>query len=152
VDRDVADRVRRLEDLDEIHRLKARYCRLSDRGYDTAGDSPEEVAALFADDGAWGDMRGHESIRRLFESFQATLPFAAHVAVNAEIELDGDTARGRWLGLVLLTDAAGDATWVVGTYDDAFVRTTNGWRIASLTFTTAGRFPAGPRVTMPPNG
>jgi hypothetical protein len=137
------DRIRRLDDIEQIRALKARYCRLSDRGYEGAGDSPAGVAALFAEDGTWGETRRRDEIRRLFEGFQEALPFSFHVAVNAEIEVDADRAHGRWAGVIRLRDAAGESTWVVGVYEDSFVRTEEGWRFESVAFTAADRFAAG---------
>jgi hypothetical protein len=145
---ELADRVRRLEDLEEIRRLKARYCVLSDRGYDGAGNSPEGVAALFAEDGAWGDVRGRDNIRELFEGFGSSRPFSLHLAVERGIELDGERAGGRWGASILLVAAEGSSTWVVGVYDDAFVRTQEGWRFERLSFMLAAQVPAGPTVTM----
>jgi hypothetical protein len=134
-------RLRRLEDLEEIRGLKARYCHLSDRGYDGAGDSPAQVAALFAADGAWGDAQGREAIERLFEGFRASTPLAVHLAVNPAIEVDGDRATARWWGVIAATMAAGEALWIAGVYDDELVRTAEGWRIARLRFTSAVRAP-----------
>jgi hypothetical protein len=134
-------RLRRLEDLEEIRHLKARYCHFSDRGYEGAGDSPAEIAALFADDGAWGDARGREAIEQLFEGFRANLPLAVHVAANPTIEVDADRATARWWGVIATTAAGGEALWIAGVYDDELVRTAEGWRIARLRFTSAVRAP-----------
>jgi SnoaL-like domain len=138
---ELARRVQALEDLEAIKRSKAAYCHLSDRGYNGAGDDPAAVAALFDRDGAWGSARGQGAIRELFTRFQRELPFAVHYAINPSVELDGDTARASWHGLVAATTDAGQALWIGGRYDDRFVRTENGWRFARLDFQPAFRTP-----------
>jgi hypothetical protein len=131
------DRISRLEDTEAISRLKARYCYWSDRGYAAAGDNPGEVAALFTDDGAWGDTQGADAIRGLFEGFQRRLPFALHLALAPTIELDRDRASGTWYGLIQLTTDDGEHRWTGGIYSDQFVRTPSGWRFQQLRFTEA---------------
>jgi hypothetical protein len=132
-------RLRRLEDLEQIGQLKARYCQLSDRGYPRAGDDPEGVAALFASDGAWGEAHGHQAIRALFEEFQRRLPFAHHLALNPSIEVEGDRASGTWHGLISAVDDTGQSSWIGGMYFDEFARTASGWCFTGLTFVSAFR-------------
>jgi hypothetical protein len=134
-------RIQRLEDLEAIKQLKAEYCRWSDRGYARAGDDPERVAALFTQDGWWGDSERRPAIRDLFSQFQRRLPFAIHYALNPVIELDGDRAAATWHGLIALVTDAGDGVWVGGTYHDELVRTDAGWRFRRLEFVQAFRDP-----------
>ena len=49
---ELAQRVARLEAIDEIKRLKARYCAYCDDDYD-----PEGIAGLFVEDGLWDGER-----------------------------------------------------------------------------------------------
>jgi len=137
----VEQRLGRLEDLEAIRRLKASYCRWSDRGYPQAGDDPERVAALFAPDGTWGDVQGHAAIRSLFAEFQRRLPFAVHYALDPAIEVEGDRASYTAHGLIALVTDAGEGLWVGGTYSDELVRTQDGWRFARLRFDQAFRDP-----------
>jgi uncharacterized protein (TIGR02246 family) len=135
-------RLRRLEDVEEIRRLKAAYCRLSDRGYAAAGDDPAGVAALFAEDGVWQSeggepARGRAAIVGLFEQFRRQLPFALHVAANPAIDVDGDRASCSWHGVMALTTSDGASLWVGGVYEDELVRTPDGWRFAAITFRAA---------------
>jgi len=135
-----ADRLRRLADLEEIRTLKSLYCRWVDSGYDSAGDDPERFAALFAEDAVWEvssePARGRDAIRARAAS---STRFKLHLAANPIIELDGDRATGAWHVLVPSTASDGGAVWLAGTYDDAFVRTDNGWRFARVTFHAAFR-------------
>jgi hypothetical protein len=136
-DATLEERVRRLEDAEAVSQLKAGYCHWSDRGYAAAGDDPSAVAALFADDGAWGDTEGRDAIRSLFEGFQRRLPFALHLALTPTIQIDEDRATGTWYGLIQLTTDSGEHRWTGGIYSDEFVRTTSGWRFQRLRFTEA---------------
>jgi hypothetical protein len=136
---ELEERVRQLADLEEIRALKVRYCHLSDRGFTGAGDDPERVAELFTEDGDWGDCHGRDAIRALFEGFRTALPFAFHVALNPEIELDGERARGRWRGMIDLTAADGRSSRVLGIYNDDLRRTEQGWRFSRISFSSARR-------------
>jgi hypothetical protein len=130
-----ADRVRRLADLEEIRTLKSLYCRWVDTGYDAAGADPARFAELFTEDGVWEvsaePARGRDAIR---ERAAASQRFKLHLAANPIVELDGDRAEGAWHVLVPSTASDGSAVWLAGTYDDAFVRTEEGWRFARVTF------------------
>ncbi len=93
---ELEQRLRVLEDLEEIKQLKARYAALCDNGYDCDG-----IAALFTPDGVWdgGDLgraEGRGAIRDFFVKAPKAFPFAIHHVMNPIIEVSGDTARGRW--------------------------------------------------------
>ncbi len=143
----MAQRLRRLEDIDAIQKLKARYCNYCDGGWDRPTHDYDGVASLFVEDGLW-DARplaplaqGREAIRDLFKGFQAA-PFAVHYVTNPIIEVDGDTATGQWHLLLAITQGDDQqAFWVIGIYNDEFVRTPEGWRFKALRFTPATMTP-----------
>ena len=67
---DLERRVRELEDVEEIRRLKWRYCRCWDVGWSTHDGDGDGLAALFAEDGVWDGrplaatvLRGRDAIR-----------------------------------------------------------------------------------------
>jgi len=132
------ERLQRLEDIEEIKQLKARYCHLADRGFEAAGHDDEGLASLFADDGIWegsrGPSQGHAEITGACRKF---LPFGFHLAINPRIQVDGDTARGTWWGLIPSTNADGEGIWTAGFYENTFVRTAEGWRFKHLFFRAA---------------
>ncbi len=75
---ELESRVRTLEDIEELKRLKARYCAYCDDSYDADG-----LASLFTEDAVWdGGMRGlaegREAIRDFFLRAPQRLPFALH--------------------------------------------------------------------------
>lgn len=87
-------RVARLEDLEAIRDLDARYCRALDDGdWDT-------LVSLFTDDGEFVGLsraRGHAELRSFFAGLaEAGLTAFWHHVTNLEITLDGtDGARAR---------------------------------------------------------
>lgn len=63
-------RITRLEDIEAIKQLKARYCEICDDTH-----NPDRITSIFAEDGIWesedfGTARGHEEIRELFRGFE----------------------------------------------------------------------------------
>jgi hypothetical protein len=130
----LAQRVRALEDVEAIRRLKARYADLVDARYGKAGPRPTaelarlagEIAALFAEDAVWdggaglGVCQGREAIRARMAA--PTLLFSRHYFVNPQIEVDGDRARARWELLAPCTLRDGRPAWMAGAEDDEYVR------------------------------
>lgn len=151
-------RLRKLEDVEEIKKLKARYCEACDGGWDgRASHDLEKIVALFAEDGVWdggvyGRREGRDGIRDYYRN-NPEVPFAFHLLANPIIEVDGDRATGRWHLLISLTQADQSAMLVGGVFDDEYARTAEGWRIKrsrfSLVFQTAypGKWSAGSSVT-----
>jgi hypothetical protein len=127
-------KIQYLIDLEEIKKLKYRYCRYNDGGWEGQPLSHQGPShELFTEDGVWDGSpmvvaRGREEIRKLFDQF-AHLPLAYHAVMNPIIEIDGDTARGHWhlIGGGLGLD--GGAILGISTYEDEYVRTPDGWRI-----------------------
>jgi len=138
----MVDRVRVLTDLGEIRDLKARYCRLVDSGYSTAGDDANAFADLFASDGVW-EAAGERIVGRnaIRERAARSRRFRFHLASNPIVDVDGDSATGRWHALVAITGSDGLAAWLAGTYDDTFVRTSDGWRFEHVRFSVAFNAP-----------
>ena len=86
---DIERRLRALEDVEEIKRLKARYCAYCDDNYDA-----DKIASLFVADAIWdggirGKAEGREGIREFFVNAPNRLPFAVHMVMNPIIEVSG---------------------------------------------------------------
>ena len=133
----------RLEAVEEIRTLKALYCRWADRGYDSAGEDCARFAALFSADAVWTGGSSARAVgpAEIEERCASFRPFAFHFVTNGFIEadLDNGSATGRWSVLSTQTGDDGDALWIAGTYDDAFVRTDERWRFSRVTFHPAFR-------------
>lgn len=132
---DLAARLRALEDIEAIRRLKARYCLHVDRG------EPDKVAELFTADAVWdggavGRYEGREAIRAFLRGLPKMLSFALHHVMNPLIEVDGDRATGHWYLIEPCTMAeTGQAVWGTATYDDVYVREDGSWKFASVRLT-----------------
>ena len=135
---DLEARLSRLEDEAAIIRLKARYARACDNGYD-----PEALAGLFVPDGVWdggelfGRAEGTEGIRTFFAGAAAYIPWALHFTLNPLIEVapDGRTAAGSWYlwQPCLRQRSRGPAlSWLAGTYADTYEKTGDGWRFREV--------------------
>ena len=66
---ELEQRITRLEDIEAIKQLKARYCDICDDTH-----NPDRIASVFAADGIWeggdfGQAQGHEAIQELFLGF-----------------------------------------------------------------------------------
>jgi hypothetical protein len=130
---DLAKRVRRLEDIEELKKLKAQYCAYCDDNY-----NPEGLAGLFIEDGVWdagegfGRHVGHEAIKAFFRAVSKDITFAAHMVLNPVLEVDGDRATGKWYILMPATLKETTAAWLLGKYDEEYVRVRGRWMYKSL--------------------
>ena len=131
---DLEARVRRLEDIEAIKQLKARYCAACDDGYDA-----DRLAALFTVDAVWdggktfGVATGREAIRRHFSGASTRISIARHQVMNPIIEVDGDVAKGHWLLFQPCTNASRQgeqAMWLAATYADRYARVDGEWLIS----------------------
>jgi ketosteroid isomerase-like protein len=134
---DLETRVRVLEDIEDIKRLKHRYCGYCDDGYDA-----DALAGLFTEDAVWdgrdrGRYEGREAIRQFFQVAPERLPFAIHMVMNAVIDVDGDRATGTWYLFQPCTYADGDqAIWGSAHYNEEYVRVDGQWKFQHLTLTS----------------
>ncbi|MFC3230037.1 nuclear transport factor 2 family protein [Marinibaculum pumilum] len=132
---DLEARVARLAAIEEITRLKHLYWHYNDQGLDAA-----RIGPLFVDEGVWSNAElGHHEGRAAIEDFfggaSATITFCAHLGMNGIVEVDGDTARGRWrllLPCTFMQDGRKVSRWILGDYDDAFVRRDGSWLFSRL--------------------
>jgi ketosteroid isomerase-like protein len=99
----------------------------------------ERLIELFMPD-AWFDMRpaglecyeGREAIHAFFEREKRALSHVMHVTSNHRIDVEGDRARGTAYFLAMgITRREGRENHARGYYQDAYVRTGEGWRFAS---------------------
>jgi hypothetical protein len=142
---DIETRLDRLESIEAIKRLKARYAECADGKY-TDGHRKRPVAerdavarqqaACFTEDGefsagAFGHVRGREA---LFENFRdKPFRFAMHMYMNPLIEVDGDTGTGRWVHWLLATESATDKAVHMCSYTlDTYRRVDGEWLFAKV--------------------
>jgi hypothetical protein len=139
-------RLRRLEDVEEIKKLKARYCEICDGGWNgIASHNPANIVALFTEDGVWdggvyGRREGREALRGFYERPRDP-PCAYHLLTNPIIEVDGDRATGSWHLTISLTQTDQTSMLIGGVFEDEYARTAEGWRIKYSRFTLAVNTP-----------
>ena len=134
---DMEKRIRVLEDIEEIRRLKYRYCHYAD----LVPPDADGVASLYAKDGVMnggvvGIARGREEIRNLLKGAFTLFPFVLHIVVNPLIEVDGDEAKGSWYMFQPGNYYLGNrAVWGMGQYNEEYIREDGEWKIKSLKMT-----------------
>ncbi|MFN8185724.1 MAG: nuclear transport factor 2 family protein [Gaiellales bacterium] len=131
-------RLARLEAIEEIRALKARYAAVCDTGYDPDGMSP-----LFTADAVWdggerfGRHEGIDAIRAFFAGVSSQIVWALHYMLNPIIEVadDLETATGRWYlwqPCTVVGPEGPQAVWLTGIYADRYRREAEVWRISDL--------------------
>jgi hypothetical protein len=133
-------RIRVLEDIEALRKLKATYCYLCDAGLDDERNRDELISHFSADakvDFGFGPMSVFEGRQGLETFFGQVVPgavsFCMHMVHNPIIEVNGDTATGRWYYEAPTTDAASDrAQWMAGTYEEQYVREDGEWKFCSI--------------------
>jgi len=131
-----------LEDVHAIQRLKHEYCFAID------GGDYERWVSLFTEDGRFvrdsGEtFEGHEELHAFAsEGFDAGFEHSAHVVANPVVDVDGDTATGRWYLVLFYTDADGNDGWTQARYEDEYRRVDGEWRIveSSVDYGVARQF------------
>jgi hypothetical protein len=141
------DRVRVLEDIEAIRRLKARYCAACDDGH-----NPETLGTLFAADASWeatnmGRAEGRAAIQKLLGDVgrSGRIRNSAHHAINPLIDVDGDRATGHWRLIMLYTANRPDGSHaylrIIGWYREHYVRVAGEWLFQSLACTVEEHAP-----------
>jgi ketosteroid isomerase-like protein len=126
-------RLRAVEDIEAIKKLKAKYCAACDKQYDA-----DAIAALFTEDAVWdggnfGAHHGREAIRKFFQGASEIFPFALHQVMNPLIEVDGDSATGQWYLFQPCTlGEHNQAMWLAAKYAEEYVRSGEEWQFKSL--------------------
>lgn len=134
-------RIARLEDIEAIKALKYTYAQVLDNGYD-----PEQVAALFTEDGLWsisgvgGTAKGSENIKQHSLNLGRDIIWGQHnmFAPIVEVAEDGMTAEGDFYLVCLLTMVAQEAEEgkeayiLIGKYHDKFVKMDGKWYFKEL--------------------
>ena len=134
---------REVDDVQQICKLKARYCVNNDGGWPEQGPSHSGPALEdFTEDAVWDGRpflpitQGREAIRKT-QMEHRKIPFVIHYVMNPIINVDGDTASGRWHCLIPITSHEGEDRWLLGTYHEKYVRTAQGWKYTYIKFTAA---------------
>ena len=129
----LAARITRLEDIEAIKQLKARYCEICDDDH-----NPDLITTIFTTDGIWegegiGRAQGHVEIRALFENFQKAISFSQHMVQNPIIEVDGNNEQARWYFFGTFTYYKNNqARWQAARYHEDYEKVDGEWKIKHL--------------------
>ena len=126
-----------LEARAAVRRVMASYIDACDVEKD-----PELIADHFTPDGIWqgvgkgeefGRNVGRAAIVEMFTVNPSRQPWTVHYLTSERIDVDCDTARGRWQCLEASVIRHGrQGVWMGVTYDNDFVRTPDGWRLSHI--------------------
>ncbi len=136
----VESRLARLEDVEAIKNLKARYAYYCDHGYDADG-----MASLFVEDSLWtsnsfGTYHGRAEIHEFQSKISSEILWALHFMICPTVNIsdDGQTASGSWYLIEFATmtrpprNDMNDAVVMSAVYNDTFVRENGEWRFKSV--------------------
>jgi hypothetical protein len=123
-----------LKAIEDLRKLKARYCHLVDSA------NWDELDTLWTEDaecdyGFFGSYSGRaEIMNSFFRGLVAKAsPFSAHMVHNPLIEVSGDTASACWYVTAHTTLAPhNQAIWMMGLYHDRYRRLDGQWKISEL--------------------
>ena len=131
-------RLDRLESVEAIRKLKARYGQACDDDH-----NPDKLAPLFTEDAVWeastmGAAEGRGAIAEMLGAIgtSGTIRNSAHNFMNPIIEVDGDEATGEWRLIMLYTGRYPDGTLhfsrIIGWYKEQYRRVDGEWLIHRL--------------------
>lgn len=142
----IETRLRRLEDIDAITALTAKYAHAINQGYggktlDLAA-IPEVYApnAIYFGTGGDTPVHGLDAILAELPNATADIQFAMHAFLNPTITIVGDTAAATWLmWIAAISDDDPRAVYLSANL--TYTRTPAGWRIHTLRIHNGMRLP-----------
>jgi ketosteroid isomerase-like protein len=133
--KDLEKRIQILEDAECIKRLHQNYiCLMDNLQY-------EAVLDLFTEDATVeirnsGVKHGRKEIVKIYNTLakhRGTSRFDGHMAIEPDITVDGDTAKGTWLIYMLFSRPT--IQWVQGKNECEYQKIDGKWKISKLKFT-----------------
>lgn len=132
------ERVQRLEDLEAIKDLMARYSHHINKGWNGEEVDLDAMPSVFAEDIEWtswnagtpetGIERGTEILREE----TGWIDFSMHSLTNPIIAIDGDKATGNWLMWIASKRKGFTPNQIFMSLDITYARTARGWLIKTL--------------------
>ena len=138
VDGALETRLARLEAIEAIRELKARYADVCDTGYD-----PVRMRPFFTEDAVWdggprfGRFEGVDAVCEFFAGISSQITWALHYMIAPIIDVadDGLSAAGSWYLLepcTMATDEGPRAMVITGRYADRYRREADGWKFSEV--------------------
>lgn len=129
-------RVGRLEDIEAIRDLTARYADAINKGWNGKTLDVDAIRDIFVTDARWESHEGEvtvgaDAIAAKLPEATAMVELSMHAFVNPIITVDGDAATGQWLMWIasVVTD---NPRAVYMSADMTYTRTDTGWRIHTV--------------------
>lgn len=127
------ERIRRLEEIEAIKKMKAEYVLACDeRRWDDAMRyfTPRAFVAF----GPFGKFKTRKELEQFFkEKMPVTIKFTIHRLCNPIIEVNGDTAKGIWYCEIPSTHIpTNTAILQSGTYYDEYIKEGKQWKHTKL--------------------
>jgi 2-polyprenyl-6-methoxyphenol hydroxylase-like FAD-dependent oxidoreductase len=130
----LAQRVQRLEDVEAIRAVTARYATAVNKGWNGKAVDLDAISSIFATDARWTSRHlgiateGLDAILAGLPEHTAAVQFSMHAFLNPVITVDTDTATGSWV-MWVASIIGNDPRAVYTSADMAYTRTAEGWRI-----------------------
>lgn len=131
-------RLQRLEDIEAIKDLMARYFFHINKGWNGKEVDVAAMPTIFAEDATWESeamgMRA-EGLPQIMSTLQSATEhtgFSMHSFTNPVIEVSGDQATGNWLMWIGSRRGGGPPNEVFMSEDVTYVRTPQGWRVRTV--------------------
>jgi len=131
-------RIQRLEDLDSIKTLQFTYSHFVDKGWNGKEMITDRLGEVFAENAIWESkaqgisVQGIQQIAELFNSMNTMSDFYMHCVSNPIIDLQEDTATAKWILISPMKLGGVDVQNMLASYNNDYVRTSQGWRIKVL--------------------
>lgn len=130
-------RITRLEDIEQIKQLKARYAHYLDNGFDAEG-----IASLFAEDGQWiieGEtIKGRKAIIKHCEKLPRIISWSLHTMTTSTIEVKADGKHADCIFYVQSTQTMNlqaedsKAYIILGMFKDKCIKIDGKWYFAEV--------------------
>jgi len=138
VDGGLEARVGRLEAIEAIRELKARYADVCDTGYDPVRMRPfftEEPVVHHYD--TFGYSQGVDAVCEFFAGISSTITWALHYMIAPAVDVDEDlvNAQGSWYlwqPCTIVTADGPRAVLITGRYSDRFRRENGQWLFSEI--------------------
>jgi len=133
----LAQRVARLEDIEAIKGVTARYATAVNKGWNEKTLDLEAIPSIFATDARWESREmgivteGLDAIVAGIPEQTAMVQFSMHTFLNPVITVAADTATGSWL-MWIASIIGNDPRAVYLSADMTYTRTEQGWRIHGI--------------------
>ena len=133
---EIAAKLKKLEDIEEIKKLQARYAYLVDTS------QPDKIPDLFADEFTMEleglpPLKTKDEVLKIFRATAKRYSMTRHMTMTPYIEVDGDRAKGTWYlfgPFTRQTREGPQAVWEAGRYDNEYVREHGEWKFSRWSF------------------